>query len=317
MTLRPSHVSVLDPISPAIERVKTVLFRPFDIRRWLIIGFCVWLARLGQGGDGGGGSGGDGGRVDLATIREEIKRGAEEAWFYAAANLSWLIPVGLMVLALIVGTGLLVLWLSSRGRFMFLDCVAQNKAEVVNPWHQFNRHANSLFAFRVGLYVIAFAVALVFLLLGGLVAFLAHTGLGFNIVSIMGMVCCGVFFVATLIVSWVAAKFTKDFAVPIMYLKTPSALEAWHILLDVISVNMGRFFIYIVFQAIIAAAIVGMMVAAMCLTCCCAACLFALPYVGTVVLLPVHVFGRSYSLYYLAQYGPEFNVFPPDATLPE
>ena len=316
MTLRPSHVSVLDPIGPAIERVKTVLFRPFDIRRWLIIGFCAWLAQLGQGGNGGGGGGDGDGGFDFRTAREEIRRGAEEAWFYAAANLSWLIPVVLTALVLIVAIGLLVLWLSSRGRFMFLDCVAQNKAEVVNPWHRFSRHANSLFLFRLGLAIVTFAVALVFVLLGGLVAFLADTGLGFNVVSIMGMVCCGVFFVATLIVSWVAAKFTKDFAVPIMYLKTHSAVKAWHVLLDVISVNMGRFFIYIVFQAIIAAAILGMMVAAMCLTCCCAACLFALPYIGTVVLLPIHVFGRSYSLYYLAQYGPEFDVFPPDVAVP-
>ena len=33
------HVSVIDPISPAIERVRTVLFRPFDLGRWFIIGF--------------------------------------------------------------------------------------------------------------------------------------------------------------------------------------------------------------------------------------------------------------------------------------
>ena len=50
---------------------------------------------------------------------------------------------------------------------------------------------------------------------------------------------------------------------------------------------------------------------AACCTCCCAACLFALPYVGTVILLPVHVFIRSYSLYYLAQYGRELDVFEP------
>lgn len=47
---RPDRVSVIDPISPAIERVKLMLFRPFDLQKWLIIGFCAWLAYLGRRG---------------------------------------------------------------------------------------------------------------------------------------------------------------------------------------------------------------------------------------------------------------------------
>jgi hypothetical protein len=47
-------------------------------------------------------------------------------------------------------------------------------------------------------------------------------------------------------------------------------------------------------------------------TCCIACCLMIIPYIGTVLLLPVFAFGRSYSLYYLAQYGPHYDVFPPD-----
>jgi hypothetical protein len=34
-----------------------------------------------------------------------------------------------------------------------------------------------------------------------------------------------------------------------------------------------------------------------------------IPYLGTVLMLPILVFERSYSLYYLAQYGPEWDVF--------
>ena len=37
--------------------------------------------------------------------------------------------------------------------------------------------------------------------------------------------------------------------------------------------------------------------------------LLAIPFVGTVLMLPIYVFQRSYSLFYLAQYGPEFNAF--------
>jgi hypothetical protein len=46
-------------------------------------------------------------------------------------------------------------------------------------------------------------------------------------------------------------------------------------------------------------------------TCCCAGCLMLLPYLGTVLLLPVLVFKRAYPLYFLAQFGSEYDVFPP------
>lgn len=40
-TLRPQGVSVIDPIGPAIEHVRLMLFKPFDISKWMTIGFCT------------------------------------------------------------------------------------------------------------------------------------------------------------------------------------------------------------------------------------------------------------------------------------
>ena len=48
------------------------------------------------------------------------------------------------------------------------------------------------------------------------------------------------------------------------------------------------------------------------ITCCLAGCLMLLPYLGTVVLLPVLMFKRCYSLYFLAQFGRDYDVFPPE-----
>ena len=64
------------------------------------------------------------------------------------------------------------------------------------------------------------------------------------------------------------------------------------------------------FQLVLAMAIGLVVIAAVVVTCCCAGCLMMLPYIGTVVLLPVLVFERSYSLYYLGQFGPAYAVFP-------
>ncbi|GEM_PF-2401405 len=37
-------------------------------------------------------------------------------------------------------------------------------------------------------------------------------------------------------------------------------------------------------------------------------CLLAIPFLGTVLLLPILVFERAYSIHYLAQYGSGYDV---------
>jgi len=64
-------------------------------------------------------------------------------------------------------------------------------------------------------------------------------------------------------------------------------------------------------------AIGAIIMALACATCCCAACIFAIPYIGTVALLPIFVFKRSYSLYYFAQYGGQYDVFIPTVLMLE
>jgi hypothetical protein len=57
------------------------------------------------------------------------------------------------------------------------------------------------------------------------------------------------------------------------------------------------------------------------LACCFTCCLALLPYLGTVILLPLFVFQRSYSLCFLEQLGPDWSLFPanplPEARAPE
>jgi hypothetical protein len=53
MNTQPTTVSVTVPLGQAIDRVKLVLFRPFDLGKWFVIGFCAWLAQLGETGFGG------------------------------------------------------------------------------------------------------------------------------------------------------------------------------------------------------------------------------------------------------------------------
>jgi len=307
---RPPIVSIIDPLGPAFEKVKTILFRPFDLGKWFVIGFCAWLAFLGSGGPGGGGGGRGGGPSDAHEAFGQAKE-------FVLENLDWIIPVVVFVVMLGIALWLVLTWLSSRGRFMFLHCVAENKAEVKVPWAKFRQHANSLFLFRIVLGLIGFAaVGLPILLTVGCIVMMI-AGDGAIVIGVLGCVMIGLIAVAIAIVFALIGKLTMDFVLPIMFLRKTSCVAGWREFLTILSVNKARFVLYILFQIVIALVIFTIISMGFCigLCLCCVSLLLLIPYIGTVILLPVLVFKRSYSLLYLRQFGPEFDVFRPETEM--
>jgi len=311
---QPNRVSVIDPVTPAIDRVKLILFRPFDLRKWFVIGFCAWLAYLGGGG-GPGGGGGNGPRYTVpheqTEAKEQIKEGIETARNYVSNNLYWIIPVAVTVVVLVILIGLLVAWLNSRGRFMFLHCVATNKAEVSVPWHKFRKQGNSLFLFRIVLGIISLVVVVVPVIGIVVLIIMMVSGSAPGIVSIPGIIILGLSIFALSILLFLVKKFTFDFVVPIMSLRMSSCMAGWREFMTILSANKLRFTLYLLFQIVIKIVIGAMVGIGFCIGCClcCASCLLLIPYIGTVILLPVLVFARAYSLCYMQQYGPQFDVF--------
>jgi len=310
VTARPREINVVEPVSPALERVKRVLFQPFDLGKWFVIGFCAWLACLGEGGGGGFnfqvpvGGGNHGGA--------EFRHDFEQAKNFVLGNLEWIIPLAAFVVVIGLGLGLLILWLNSRGKFMFLHCVALDRAEVSKPWSQFAHQGNSLFRFRFGLGLIGWVftmplVALIIVLIFRMVQ-RGEPDAG----GILGAVGLGLVLIGLAIVFAIIHKLTMDFAVPIMFLRRNRCLQAWRELWTLLSSNAGQFILYFLFSIVLAMAI-NLMVMVVMIATCCFCCLMLLPYVGTVLLLPVLMFKRCYSLYFLAQFGREYDVFPPTA----
>ena len=238
------RVSVIDPISPAIERVRDILFRPFDLGRWFIIGFGAWLACLGEQG-GPNFNFNVGGGDDMSGVGEFI-----------AENAYWIVP--LVLVGVMIGIILMIVltWLSSRGKFMFLHCVAGNKAEVKVPWHRYREHGNSLFLFRIVLGLIAFFVFAVPI---GLFIILMITMAQAEFVPgmIIAVVCFALLIFALAITLGVIVMFTMDFVVPIMALRNIRFRAAWREFWALAGANKGRFVLYFLFQIVIGAAVFG------------------------------------------------------------
>jgi hypothetical protein len=85
--------------------------------------------------------------------------------------------------------------------------------------------------------------------------------------------------------------------------------------LALIAAHPGEILLYCLFLIILAIA-TGLI---SCLVICATCCIAALPYIGTVILLPVFILFRSFSLVFLRQFGADYDVwmsFVPPEFLP-
>ena len=265
------------------------------------------------GGNGGGGfnfqvPGGGGGHGGGENFRHEF----EHAKDYVLNNLGWIVPLAAAVMVIGLGLWLLFLWLNSRGKFMFLHCVALDRAEVSRPWSQFAHEGNSLFLFRLGLGLIGWVLTLPLAVMIIVMIFRMVQRGEPDVGGIVGAASLGLVLIAVAMVFAIIHKLTTDFVVPIMFLRRSRCLTAWRELWTLLSSHAGQFILYFLFSIVLAMAI-GMMVVLVMIVTCCFCCLMLLPYAGTVLLLPVLMFKRCYSLCFLAQFGREYDVFPPIA----
>jgi hypothetical protein len=111
----PREISVTEPLTPALERVKRMLFQPFDLGKWFTIGFCAWLAGLGErGGYSYSSHQNFNANGSNAQPLEQFRHAYGHAHDYVLANLAWLVPVAALALLILFALGVLLLWLNCR-----------------------------------------------------------------------------------------------------------------------------------------------------------------------------------------------------------
>jgi len=114
------------------------------------------------------------------------------------------------------------------------------------------------------------------------------------------MICLG-------IVAAFVALLLEGFVIPIMYKFDLKATEAWRYFLPWLKSRPLPFLLYGLFVLALGFVAVVFFGLICVLTC----CVVALPYVGTVILLPIWVTYRLFSVEFLAQFDPGFDLFVP------
>jgi hypothetical protein len=128
--------------------------------------------------------------------------------------------------------------------------------------------------------------------------------------EIGGFVALGlVYFVMAIVVTCVLFVF-REFGVPIMFRQGLLARPAFWSVMNLVRQHPGSVAVFVLLRMAIFVGVAILSVILCCVTLCCA----MLPYVGTVMLLPVLIFVRCFTLDCLAQFGPEYNVWTVDVS---
>ena len=286
-----ADIQIFKPFGEAFELMQKILFQPFDLSKWCVIGFAAFLATL-----GGSGYGFQFNTRDWQNHNSLTTGGFRS--FIEQITPGWWILSGIGVICF--GALILVcMWIGARGRFVFADCVVRNRAAIVEPWKQYRHEGNSFFLFLLAAAGVIILVLLALMLLVVLAAMHVEGDHG------RAAVIAGVLVMLAVFPPLFIFGTLMPLVVPVMYRQRCKTWPAFRQLLNLLWRHPGVFVLYFLFSIVLGLGTILLMVLAMCLTCCIA----LIPYVGTVIFLPVLVVWRAFSLLFLRQFGVEYDVW--------
>ncbi len=299
------NISFVAPMRSAWDRMVRVLFRPFSLQKWFVLGFAAFLS---EGLARGGGF--------QSSMRNRARgapdfSGALHRMIDFLRHPVWGV-VALVVLTLACIAFVLLLWVRSRGHFIFLDDVVHERAAIVEPWRRFARRGNALFLFSL----------VTLLLWGGLFFAILVPALPAWLAAASDGRWRDLLFLA--LGEWVALAplalamayfylFLSSFVIPLMYRDDIGPLAAWGRFLGLFVRRPVHFLAYGLMVLVLSLVVFAGVMAVGLGTCCIGFFLIGAPYIGSVVTLPVEVVFRGLGIDFLAQFGPEYSVFTPPA----
>ena len=254
-----------------------VLFRPFDMRKWLALGFVSIFA----------GAGGGSGNFHLPGNYDH--GGGGNAWpgFERWIEHYW--PILVIGVLFAIALGLVVMWLISVFHFVYLNDVARNSGAIREPFHRLRRLGTSLFLWNL-------VYGFIFLLLLGvlvgaplLTVFVIARNVG-TAAQVAAVIWAVLVAISMILLACIIEMVVSDFVSAAMYVKSVGILEGWRIILPVLRANVGQVILYILLLIAfgIGIGIVSLIVALITML------IFAIPFGG--IALAGYLIGKALGL---------------------
>ncbi|MFA6292924.1 MAG: hypothetical protein WC637_14135 [Victivallales bacterium] len=295
-----TSVSCMKAVCSGWDRMEKTLFHPFDLGKWFLLGFSAWLANLGQG---------FGAHFNLPSMPQ---KGAFPLENISTALIILICCVAGAVFIVCLALSLVMLWIRSRGDFIFLDNLVHAKTAVLEPWRKYSGRGNSLFMFRIACWIFFIGFLLITLCSSLLMCWHSIRSKEMDPFCIAGIVfaaLCLFTFIMTVVFFELSLK---SFIVPIMFRRQTGACGASLEFLKLFSANpmaFVRYYLMYMLLSLCASVAVVIFIFSTCCLCCIGLILLCLPYLWAVVMLPILTFFRFYSIEFLAQFGDDYNVY--------
>lgn len=301
------------PLERAWDGMLDALFRPFDLNIWARLGFLAWLACLFEG------------PMSISSFFNipDLEGGHGKpsplaGWHPTQTQIITIVAIAAVALIALAVFGLAILWIKSRGKFMFIDGLVNGvgAATAKDRWRNFASCGNSLFGFLLCWCIAVFTLS-VFTLGGGMGLIIWAIVKGGGIQSLLdqpvllsmavGLI---LLFVVIAIAAAVLQTLIMDFGVLHMYKNGSSAWAAAWKAVKLVKDKPVQMLVYILLLMGVSLAIgfaVIFLVLAMCLLCCSCLLLY-IPYVWAVAMLPVLAFRQLFTIEFSVNAGEEFAV---------
>ena len=294
-------IQYVEPLSRGWDRMKRALFQPFDLRKWLVVGFTAFLAGLTESHGGGQSR-----WTKQSHGWEDVLHFPSEAREWLLDNPQWAALIVAAVFA-VLALAVLLTWLSSRGNFMFLDNVSRDRSRVTAPWHEYRSAGNSFFVWRLCIGAVAVASFMAYVLYCFLALSAAYEGGAPAKDLIVNAVEMGLGLLGLGLVWGYISLFLDDFVSAIIYRRGLDAGSAIRVFWDLLRERPLPFLAYGLIVFLLKILVVFLVILVGFFTCCAGFLILAVPYVSSVVLLPVSYTFRAFSLEFLAQFGRDFD----------
>ncbi len=242
-------ISAADAISPAIQRTRTFLFRPFRLGTYLKL--CL-VAVLTEGSSGSGNFNFNSGHWGHhRTSRLSTPFPLHAPVFHGP----WL---GALVIAalIVIVVGFLIAWLITRLRFAYFHCLIHNTPWIRSGWHLYRDPATRFFWMNivVGLCFLVLFVLLALPFAAGLWGLVRNVGAGGHpsLGAIFVLILPLIPLIFLLILIAVAIDIVlRDFMLPHYALENATAGQAWSAAWARIRAQKGQFFFYALLRVIL------------------------------------------------------------------
>lgn len=296
------NVSYIEPLRLSLARMMRMLFRPARAGFWFTLGFAAFLSEYLSWGLGRGRFGG---RTRPDRTPDVIPADMFERIVDFFRNpIVTAVVIWVAICALVAWV--LITWISSRGRFIFLDNVAHERAGIVEPWRRFKRLGNSLFVWRLVFNTVVLMIvgAIVAPFLAAIAAMIhAHS---FRFTDLFVLLPLPLMLLPVGLAAGFVHLCRTSFIEPIMYRDDIGVLAAWKRFIALFGRHPLPFLVYGCYTLVLMAVSVGVVFAFGVGTLTLGFFLLAIPYIGSVVLLPLEVTARALGPEFLAQFGPEY-----------